>query len=69
MNELLDKMAEILETPVTAETEFRSIPDWSSLMGFSILVMLENDYSRQMTVDEFMTMNTVADLARAAGIA
>lgn len=69
MNEFLDKMAEILETPVTAETKFRSVDDWSSLMGFSILVMLENDYSRVMSVDEFMTMETVADLAKAAGVA
>ena len=69
MNEFLDKMAEILETPVTVETKFRSVDDWSSLMGFSILVMLENDYSRVMSVDEFMTMETVADLAKAAGVA
>lgn len=69
MNEFLDKMAEILETPVTAETKFRSVDDWSSLMGFSILVMLEHDYSRVMSVDEFMTMETVSDLAKAAGVA
>ena len=68
MNEFLDQMSAILETPVTAETRFREVEGWSSLMGFGILVTLENDYGRRMMIDEFQTMQTISDLAAACGV-
>ena len=69
MNEFLDRMSAILETPVKAETCFREVEGWSSLMGFGILVTLENDYGRRMMIDEFQTMRTISDLATACGVA
>ena len=68
MNEFLDRMSAILETPVKAETRFREVEGWSSLMGFGILVTLENDYGRRMMIDEFQTMQTISDLAVACGV-
>lgn len=68
MNEFLDRMSAILETPVTAETRFREVEGWSSLMGFGILVTLENDYGRRMMIDEFQKMQTIAELAAACGV-
>jgi len=68
MNAFLDKMSAILETPVTAETHFREVEGWSSLMGFAILVTLENDYGRQMMIEEFLTKETVGELACACGL-
>ena len=68
MSGFLDKMSAILETPVTAETRFREVPGYSSLMGFGILVTLENDYGRPMMIDEFQKLATVADLATACGL-
>ena len=68
MNEFLDRMSAILETPVTAGTRFREVEGWSSLMGFGILVTLENDYGRRMMIDEFRKMETIADLAFACGV-
>ena len=68
MNEFLDRMSAILETPVKAETRFREVEGLSSLMGFGILVTLENDYGRRMTIDEFMTLETISDLAAACGV-
>lgn len=68
MNEFLDKMSQILEKPVTKDTLFREIEDYSSLKGFGILVTLENDYNREMDIDEFLTMSTVGELAAAAGV-
>ena len=68
MNEFLDRMSAILETPVTAETRFREVEGWSSLMGFGILVTLENDYGRRMMIDELMTLETISDLAAACGV-
>ena len=69
MSEFLDRMSAILETPVTAETRFREVVGWSSLMGFGILVTLENDYGRRMMIDEFQKMQTIAELAAACGVA
>ena len=68
MSGFLDKMSAILETPVTAETRFREVPGYSSLMGFGILVTLENDYGRPMMIDEFQKMESIADLADACGL-
>lgn len=62
--EFLDRLSDVLETPVTRETRFREVANWSSLMGFGILVTLENDFGRRMTVDEFLTCQTVGDLWR-----
>ena len=69
MNEFLDRMSAILETPVTAETRFREVEGWSSLMGFGILVTLENDYGQRMMIDEFQRIQTIAELAAACGVA
>ena len=69
MDGFLDKISTILETPVTPETRLREVDGWSSLMGFGILVTLENDYGRRMMVDEFLTLQTVGELAVACGLA
>ena len=69
MNEkerFFEKMAECLELPsVTPDCEFRSGPGFCSLQGFAILVTLETEFNRPMMLDEFLTMRTVGDLARA----
>ena len=61
-SEFLERLSDVLETPVTLETRFRDVDNWSSLMGFGILVTLENDFGRRMTGDEFLTCQTVGDL-------
>ena len=61
-SEFLERLSDVLETSVTQETRFRDVDNWSSLMGFGILVTLENDFGRRMTVDEFLTCQTVGDL-------
>ena len=62
-------MSAVLETPVSADTRFREVEGWSSLMAFGILVTLENDYGRRMDLTEFAGMSTVGDLADACGLA
>lgn len=60
--EFLERLSDVLETSVTPETRFREVANWSSLMGFGVLVTLENDFGRRMSVDEFLTCQTVGDL-------
>jgi len=64
--DFVKKISEILEvdeSELTAEAEFRSAtPYWSSLMGFGILVMLEEDYEYKMSVDDFLKTKTIGEL-------
>ena len=61
-SEFLERLSDVLETPVTLETRFRDVDNWSSLMGFGILVTLENDFGRRMSIEKFLTCETIGDL-------
>lgn len=69
MKKFLDEVAEILEVDaVSVDFKFREVPDWDSMKGFSLLVLLENDYGKVMSVDEFLACETVGELAAFAGV-
>ncbi len=69
MSQFLEKIAEVLEVPsVTPDFAFRSASGWSSLMGFALIVLLDQQYHVTLMVEDFMKLQTVADLARAAGV-
>ena len=69
MNEFLEKVAEILEVDsVSPDFEFRTVADWDSMKGFSIIVLMESDYGKPMSVEEFMKCEKVSDLASFAGV-
>jgi acyl carrier protein len=69
MNEFLDRVANILETPaVTPELEFRSVAGWGSMMGFALFIMLEDEYNVTITPEHFRELKTVAELMAEAGI-
>lgn len=69
MNEFLSKVAEILEIDaVSPDFKFREIDDWDSMKGFSLIVLMESDYGKTTTVEEFLNCETVNDLAKFAGV-
>lgn len=69
MNDFLDRVANILETPAVApELEFRSVPGWGSMMGFALFIMLEDEYGVKMSPEQFRELKTVAELMSAAGV-
>lgn len=69
MNEFLDRVAGILETPcVSPDLEFRTVRGWGSMMGFALFVMLEDEYGAKLTPAQFREFSRVADLMTAAGI-
>ena len=69
MDEFLPKVAEILEVDsVAPDFRFREIDEWDSLKGFSLIVLMEQDYGREMSVEEFLGCDTVGDLAKFAGV-
>ena len=69
MNDFLDRVANILETPAVApELEFRSVPGWGSMMGFALFIMLEDEYGVKMSPEQFRELKTVAELMSVAGV-
>lgn len=69
MEEFLSKVSEILEVDVaTPDFKFREIDDWDSMKGFSLIVLMEQDYGKEMSVEQFLACETVGDLAKFAGV-
>ena len=70
MEEFTAKIADILEVDsVTPDFRFRTVDEWNSLKGFSLMVLMEQDYGKEMSVEEFLKCETVNDLAKFAGVA
>ncbi len=66
MEKFLELVAEVFEVEpeeVKMETVFREeLPDFSSLVGFSLIVMMEDEYGVKVPVEEFLECKTVGDL-------
>lgn len=69
LQSFLDRLAEVLEVPsVALDDDFRRVPMWSSLVGFSVMVMFDLDYGVGLTAAELQAARTVRDLAQKAGV-
>ena len=69
LQEFLIQLAEGLEvSSIGLDDDFRTVPLWSSLVGFGILVMIEQRYGRQLGVSDLRAAHTVRELAKAAGV-
>jgi len=65
----LDRLAEVLEVPsVSVEDDFRTVPMWSSLVGFSVMLMFDLEYGVCLTAEELKAARIVRDLAKKAGV-
>ena len=47
---------------VTAETVFRDLDGWSSIVALSVMAMVDEEYDVQLTADEMRKANTIGDL-------
>ena len=65
MINFIEQVADVFELPVdvfSKDTKFRELDDFSSMVGYCLLVMMEEEYGAKITVDEFMKCDTVEDL-------
>lgn len=66
LNEFIEHFAEQFdETDLdmfTAETEFRMLDEWSSLIALSIMAMIDEEYDIQLKADEMRKANTIYEL-------
>ena len=46
----------------TPETRFREIDEWSSLIGLSVIVMVDEEYDVALKGDDVKNSNTILDL-------
>lgn len=60
--------AQLDETPadqITAETKFRDLEEWSSLIALSIIAMADEEYGVTLKGDDIKNAETVQDLFNA----
>ena len=50
------------ESEIMAETNFRELDEWCSMIGLSVLNMIEKKYGVKLSFDEMKTANTVEEL-------
>jgi len=66
MDKLLIKVSEILEVSkdnVKLLSRFRiDFPDWDSLKGFAMIVMLEEEFNLKISFNDFLKLNTIQDI-------
>ena len=46
----------------SAETRFRELDEWSSLLALSVLAMVDEEYDVQLKADQMRKANTVQEL-------
>ena len=46
----------------SAETKFRELEEWSSLLALSILAMIDEEYDVQLKGEEMRATNTIQEL-------
>lgn len=46
----------------TAETKFRDLEEWSSLIGLSLIAMVDEEYDITLKGEDIKNANTVEDL-------
>lgn len=66
LNEFIEKFAEQFdETDVsvfTAETRFKELDDWSSLVALSVIAMIDEEYNKSLKSDDLLKSETIQDL-------
>ncbi len=66
MNELIEKLAEILEVDeLDVNKKFTDYEEWDSLCGLSIIAMLDSDYNMTMKNKEILEFNSIKDFCEA----
>lgn len=66
LNDFLTHFREQFEdtdpTEITAETIYKDLDEWSSILAFSVIAMVKVEYGKTVTGAEIRHCNTVEDL-------
>ena len=47
---------------ITANTKFRELDEWSSMLALCVMAMVDEEYDVQLSADEMRSADTVLDL-------
>lgn len=47
---------------ITAETEFKNLDEWSSLLALSVIAMVDEEYDVQLKGNDMRSANTIEEL-------
>ena len=66
LNDFIEKFAEQFDETDTsefkAETEFKALEEWSSLMALSVIAMVDDEYDVTLKGDDIRSSETIEDL-------
>lgn len=57
-----DQFDEINVSEIQADTEYRELDEWTSLMALSIIAMIDEEYDIQLKADEMRKTRTIQEL-------
>ena len=66
ISKFIELFAELFDetdvTVFTAETEFKKLDEWSSLIALSVIAMVDEEYGITIQGEDIRYANTIADL-------
>ena len=66
LNEFISNFADQFEeteaSVFTADTEFRTLDEWSSILALTIIAMVDDEYGVTLSADEMRKANTISEL-------
>ena len=66
LNIFVKKFAELFdetdESEFKADTEFRKLVDWSSMVGLAVIAMIDEEYGITVNIDSFIKSKTIEEL-------
>jgi acyl carrier protein len=57
-----EQFEDIESSELNAETNFRQLDEWSSLVALSVLAMIDEEYDVQLKGEEMRATNTIQEL-------
>lgn len=66
LNEFVEKFAEQFDdtdpSEIKADTRFRDLDEWSSILGLSVIAMVDEEFEVALKGDDMKRANTVQDI-------
>lgn len=66
ISEFIELFAELFDetdtSVFTAETKFKELNEWSSLIALSVIAMVDEEYNTTLQGEDIRKVNTIADL-------
>ncbi len=62
INNFADQLDETTVDQLKADTRYRELPDWSSLVALSVIAMIDDEYDIILKGEEMRATNTIGEL-------